>query len=80
MPQTVQFEDGSNLIYNYDFTQVDVNLFLDGTTDFETLGLEWIQNQVFRVVVVPADNVGRVDVSDLDAVMAMYGIEEFVRR
>jgi hypothetical protein len=80
MPQTVQFEDGSNLIYNYDFTQVDVNLFLDGTTDFEALGLEWIQNQVFRVVVVPADNVGRVDVSDLDAVMAMYGIEEFVRR
>lgn len=80
MPQTVQFEDGSNLIYNYDFTQVDVSFFLDGTTDLSTLGAEWVQDQVFRVVVIPADNVGRVDLSDIDTVMAMYGIEEFTRR
>lgn len=80
MPQTVQFEDGSNLIYNYDFTQVDVSFFLDGTTDLSTLGAEWVQDQVFRVVVVPADNVGRMDYSDLSVVMDMYGITEFVKR
>jgi hypothetical protein len=80
MPQTVNFEDGSNLIYNYDFTQSDVSFFLEGTTNLNTLGLEWVQNQVFRVVVVPADNVGRLDYSDLNTVMDMYGIKEFVKR
>ena len=40
--------------------------FLDGTTDFDTLDDAWTQNQVFRVVVVPADNVDRIDTSNLD--------------
>ena len=79
VPQIVEFNDG-NLVYNYDFTQFDVRLFLDGTTNFGTLDPSYTQQQVFRVVVVPADNVGRFDVSDLDAVMNMYGITEFQRR
>ncbi|WP_299117503.1 hypothetical protein [uncultured Winogradskyella sp.] len=79
VPQTVIFEDGNDLVYNYDFTQTDVRFFLEGS-DLDILGAEWTQAQVFRVVVVPADNVGRVDFSDLDAVMNMYGIEEFSRR
>ena len=54
MPQQVAFDEGS-LTYNYDFTLNDVRFFLDGTVDFATLGAEWTQNQVFRVVVVPAD-------------------------
>ena len=37
MPQTVYFNDGSNLVYNFDFTQEDVRFFLDGTTDFNAL-------------------------------------------
>ncbi|MBR9846993.1 MAG: hypothetical protein GYB35_13205, partial [Algicola sp.] len=76
LPQTVEFEDGT-LLYNYDFTQTDVSFFLEGTTDFSTLGSEWTQDQVFRVVVVPADNVDGIDVSNLDAVMQMTNIESF---
>ena len=79
VPQIVQFNNG-NLVYNYDFTQLDVRFFLDGTTNFATLDPVFTQQQVFRVVVVPADNVGRLDVSNLDAVMNMYGITEFQRR
>ncbi|NNE31861.1 MAG: hypothetical protein HKN40_05775 [Winogradskyella sp.] len=79
LPQTVQFNDG-NLVYNYDFTQTDVRFFLEGTTDFNTLDASYTQNQVFRVVVLPADNVGRVDYSDLNAVMEMYGITTFSKR
>ena len=53
---------------------------LDGTTDFDTLDGVWTQNQAFRVVVIPADNVGRVDYSDFDAVVERYNIESFPRR
>lgn len=79
MPQTVQFSDGS-LVYNYDFTQTDVRFFLEGSTDFNVLDASFTQNQVFRVVVVPADNVGRTDLSDLDTVMELYNITEFPKR
>lgn len=79
MPQTVQFDDG-DLVYNYDFTQSDVRFFLDGTTDFLLLDDAYTQNQVFRVVVVPADNVGRIDYSNLEAIMTFYDIKEFAKR
>jgi len=79
VPQTVQFSDGT-LVYNYDFTQEDVHFFLEGTTDFSILDTSYTQNQIFRVVVVPADNVGRIDHSNLEAIMARYDINEFPRR
>ncbi|MGC1633605.1 MAG: hypothetical protein WA749_15960 [Gelidibacter sp.] len=75
LPQNVYFDDGT-LIYNFDFTQTDVRFFLDGTKDLSTLDAEWIQQQVFRVVVIPADNVG-VDVSNLNDVIQAYNIDSF---
>ncbi|WP_339634714.1 hypothetical protein [Bizionia echini] len=79
LPQTVQFEDGS-LMYNFDFTRTDVRFFLDGTVNFNTLDSSWTRNQVFRVVVVPADNVGKQDFSDINVVMESYGITNFEKR
>ncbi|GAB3651795.1 hypothetical protein GCM10028791_20960 [Echinicola sediminis] len=76
VPQQVYFQDGI-LQYNYDFTDTDVRLFLDGTIDFATLPSEWTQGQVFRVVVVPAENVdARMDYSDYEATMKHFGISE----
>jgi len=74
MPQTVTLNDGS-LVYNFDFTQEDVRFFLDGTTDFNTLDDVWTQGQVFRVVVVPADNIDGIDVSDINAVLNTTNIQ-----
>ena len=79
LPQNVVFDD-SILIYNYDFTQIDVRFFLDGSTNFSTLDASYTQAQVFRVVVLPADNVGRVDLSDFEAMTSFYGITDFPRR
>lgn len=79
-PQTVTFDDDSNLVYNFDFTQEDVRFFLDGTADFNTLEDVWTQGQVFRVVVVPADNVGRFDYSDINSVMQKLDISTFEKR
>lgn len=80
LPQTDDtFEDGY-LTYNFDFTQSDVRFFLDGTTNFNNLPPEYTLGQVFRVVVIPADNVGRTDLSNLETVMQRYGIKDFPRR
>ena len=79
IPQSVEFPDGM-LTYNFDFTQNDVRLFLDGTTDFNLLAPEWTDNQVFRVVVVPADNVDGLDISNLNAVMKANNIESFIKK
>jgi hypothetical protein len=75
LPQTVYLNDDSTLVYNFDFTQSDVRFFLDGTTDFGTLDNVWTQDQVFRVVVVPADNIDGVDVSDINAVLSLSNIQ-----
>jgi hypothetical protein len=79
IPQSVEFPDGM-LTYNFDFTQNDVRLFLDGTTNFNLLAPEWTDNQVFRVVVVPADNVDGLDISNLNAVMKANHIESFIKK
>lgn len=76
LPQTVEFTNGT-LIYNFDFTQSDVSFFLDGTVNLDTLGPEWTQNQVFRVVVVPADNIDGLDISNLSTIMQATNIETF---
>lgn len=77
LPQTVTFDNGQNLIYNFDFTQTDVNFFLDGSVDLATVGAEWTANQIFRVVVIPAMNVDGVDLSNINEVMQSYHIDRF---
>ncbi|MFD1314215.1 hypothetical protein [Namhaeicola litoreus] len=79
LPQIVEFQEGQ-LQYNFDFTQDDVSIFLDGTIDFGLLGSEWTQNQVFRVVVLPADNVDAVDISSLKEVAKAGNIQTFERK
>ena len=70
LPQSTTFIGGATLIYNFDFTQTDVKLFLDGTANFDNLSTVWTQDAVFRIVVVPADNVSSLsnpEMSDFDS-------------
>jgi hypothetical protein len=77
LPQTVFFDDRIVLIYNYDFTNIDFTLFLEGTVDFTTLGPEWITDQLFRVIVVPGDFASsRIDFTNYEAVTAMLGLKD----
>ncbi|MFT4612280.1 MAG: hypothetical protein ACI9OT_001663, partial [Gammaproteobacteria bacterium] len=73
---TEYFEDGV-LVYNFDFTQQDVRFFLDGTVDLNSLDSVWTQNQAFRVVVIPADNVDGLDISNLNLIMQVGAIDNF---
>lgn len=70
LPQTVVLDDGI-LQYNYDFTTADLQIFLEGTTDFNNLLPAETDNQVFRVVVLPAILAQNksIDVTDFNAVL-----------
>ncbi|MFS4481608.1 hypothetical protein ACKGJY_01205 [Hyunsoonleella sp. 2307UL5-6] len=76
LTQTEYFNDGV-LVYNFDFTQQNVRFFLDGTVDFNTLDNVWTQNQAFRVVVIPADDVDGLDTSNFDVVMDASTVKSF---
>jgi len=70
LPQSTIFVGGATLTYNFDFTQTDVKLFLEGTANFDNLGAVWTQDVVFRIVVVPADNVSNLsnpEMTDFDS-------------
>lgn len=77
LPQTVFFNEGGVLIYNYDFSKVDFRLFLDGAINPADLGEEWRLNQLFRVIVVPGDYASsRIDFTNYEAVTAMLGLKD----
>jgi hypothetical protein len=79
LPQTIFLENGV-LVYNYEFTNQIVAIFVDGAVDPATLGAQFTQDQYFRIVYMPglfANGQGaRVDYSDFDAVMKMLGKTE----
>lgn len=78
LPQTVFFNEGV-LMYNYDFSNSDFSLFLDGPLDYSLLGPEWTENQLFRIVVVPGELLSanaRIDLTDYNAVTNMLGLKD----
>ena len=66
LPQSFFFDNGSELVYNFNHTFLDVSLFLDGNTNLDTIPFEFIDDQVFRIAILPADfaNDPNVDLYD----------------
>jgi hypothetical protein len=79
LPQTVYIAQGE-LDYNFDFTRNDINLFLESDFDLATLGANWSQNQVFRIVIIPGYFSSKlskaVDFNDYNAVVKAFNIKE----
>jgi len=79
LPQTV-YSDFGEFAYNFDATTGDVRVFLDGplSTDFNLLAPADIDNQTFRVVILPVDlaNDPTLDITDYNSVMNVGGITE----
>jgi hypothetical protein len=77
LPQTLFTEDGT-LQYNFDFTLVDISVFMDGDFNLDLLGANYTDDWVIRVVVIPAQfqDTGRVinDFSDYHEVAKRFGI------
>ena len=64
MPQNF-FLDQGTLQYNYDHTFFDVSIFLDGTFDLTLLEDKFTQNQIFRIAVLPAEQLQGKDSNGL---------------
>ena len=63
LPQSFFLTDGSQVVYNFNHTFLDVNLFLDGNVDLNTLGPGFTNNQIFRIAILPADFAETFDVN-----------------
>jgi hypothetical protein len=82
LPQTVVLDEGV-LQYNYDHTFLDVQVFLEGTLDLGTLLPAESDDQVFRIVVLPADYAisSTLDATDYDQMMKSLGVKkDFVQK
>ena len=79
IPQTILTNDGI-LQYNFDFSMVDVRLFIDADFDRDLLGAIDTDDWVVRVVIVPGDfwNSSRLsaDALSYENVKEMFGLPE----
>ena len=84
LPQSAYLSQGI-LSYNFDFTQDDFSIFLDGTVqDFSKVPTSYLNEQVFRIVVVPSEflETGRLKSKSYEAITETFGIKEsdFIKR
>ncbi len=78
LPQTVVLNEGV-LQYNFDYTLADVQIFLEGTIDFESLLPAEALGQEFRIVILPADFAGShdLDFNDYNLLMKSLDMNNF---
>ncbi len=79
LPQSILTNNGL-FQYNYDFTTVDVKLFLDAEFPISNMGSAYMLNQVIRIVVIPAKFFNNpevnLDFSDYNAVEKYFNIQD----
>ncbi|WP_035695839.1 hypothetical protein [Christiangramia portivictoriae] len=77
IPQTIYFDDGE-FQYNYNHTDFDVNIYLQGNIDLGTLGERYTQDQIFKIVVLPVDYAqdNNLDVSDYQSVKTSLDLND----
>jgi hypothetical protein len=69
LPETHYFSDGTrDFSYKFDFTYTDVQIYLEGN-DLGSVADSYRLDQIFRIVVVPADLIYGVDTNDYSSVM-----------
>lgn len=81
LPKTYYLNDGNEVDYTFDFTVNDITIYAGGT--FDLTGSQFINNQTFRVVVIPA-NFGKsangIDFENYEDVIQYYNINDKVTK
>ncbi len=72
LPQTYFLNQGT-LLYTFDHTFLDVNIFLDTNFNLNTLGSDFTDDLIFRIAVLPAEY-ANADLS-MDELMSNLQIE-----
>ncbi len=79
IPQNFFLDEGI-IQYVYNHTVNDVEVIIDGNFNLSTLGSQFVENQTFRVVVIPSSSnfaqTTGLDTSNLDAVMHALDLNE----
>lgn len=57
LPQNIFYQDGTGDIFQYNFnhTFIDVQFTVEGNFDLTNIDSEYVNNQIFRIAVVPAE-------------------------
>jgi len=66
LPQSFFLNNGSELVYNFNHTFLDLSLFLDGNANLDTIPFDFIDDQVFRIAILPADFANNANVNLYD--------------
>ncbi|HMI06399.1 MAG TPA: hypothetical protein VK528_02545 [Flavobacterium sp.] len=75
LPKTYYFSNGEELDVNFDFTMNDISIYLD-YTDPSVLTADFVQNQLFRVVIVPGYLSNKMSSTKYDDVKKELNIDE----
>lgn len=75
LPAIFFVDGGSQVVYNFNHTFLDVNLFLDGNVNLDSLGPGFTDNQIFRIAILPADFVENFDINIENYSEVMQAIE-----
>lgn len=75
IPRTIYFSNGDELDYDFDFSRIDFTISASGTYALN-LRPEYINNQTFRIVIIPGYFSGKMDYSNINNVMEMIGKTE----
>lgn len=76
LPETHYFADGTrDFSYNFDFTQNDVQIYLEGT-NLSSLNSVYRLGQTFRFVIIPAKLLYGIDTYNYSDVMQSLNLKE----
>lgn len=78
IPRTLFLNNGNELDYDFDFSKNDIMIYANGNYDISTTP-QYLNNQTFRVVLVPASLGGKnanVDYSDYNSVIKFFNIDD----
>lgn len=78
LPRTLFF--GSEiLLYSFNYTLGDIEFFLDGTVDLNSLSDSFTQNVIFRVAILPAVLAKDIDLNNFENVMSAVQHQEILQ-
>lgn len=75
IPRTIYLSGGREIDYDYDFSKKDFTIYASGNYDLE-LTPEFLDNQTFRIVILPSNLLSSVDKNNYNEVMTVLKINE----
>lgn len=78
IPRTFYLDNGKEFDYDFDFSRYDIMIYANGNYNITTTP-QFMMNQTFRVVLVPASYGGKnanIDYSDYDSVIRYFNIDD----